>query len=89
MPDTVWMVTGTILMQQVQCRKIYWREKNGEWYYYDANGHLVMNQEMDINGRHYKFTENGDQFIEDGIQMEQILTIMRQMEAVQKIPESR
>ena len=29
------------------------------------------------------------QFIEDGIQMEQILTIMRQMEAVQKILESR
>ena len=69
-------------------QKNYWREKNGEWYYYDANGHLVMNQEMDINGRHYKFTENV-QFIEDGIQMEQILTIMRQMEAVQKIPESR
>ena len=40
-----------------------------------------MNQEMDINGRHYKFTEMV-QFIEDGIQMEQILTIMRQMEAV-------
>ena len=40
-------------------QKNYWREKNGEWYYYDANGHLVMNQEMDINGRHYKFTENG------------------------------
>ena len=35
------------------------RQKNGQSFYYDGEGHLVLNEELDINGKHYKFTESG------------------------------
>ena len=35
------------------------RQKDDTWYYYDENGYLVLNRELDINGKHYKFTGSG------------------------------
>ncbi len=35
------------------------REKDGNRYYYDENGCLALNREMDIAGKHYRFIGSG------------------------------
>lgn len=37
----------------------FWRKKDGDRYYYDANGHLVTNRTMVINGVTYRFSSSG------------------------------
>ena len=48
----MWMKTGKKYVSQ-------FRQKDDTWYYYDENGYLVLNRELDINGKHYKFTGSG------------------------------
>ncbi|WP_072525305.1 VanW family protein [Clostridium sp. Marseille-P3244] len=37
----------------------WFRQKGEDWFYYDENGCLVTNEELDINGEHYKFQSSG------------------------------
>ena len=36
-----------------------WREKEGQWYYYDGDGHLVVNKGYEIDDAWYFFTTSG------------------------------
>ena len=36
-----------------------WVQVGDDWYYMDANGAMVSNTEMVIDGRTYRFAENG------------------------------
>ena len=40
-------------------RKNYWRVKDGNYYYYNMNGHLYLNKGVKIEGYWYYFTANG------------------------------
>ena len=37
----------------------YWRQKNGQRYYYDADGHMYQNQGVEIGGYWYYFDNDG------------------------------
>ena len=37
----------------------YWRQKNGQRYYYDADGHLYLNTGVKIDGYWYYFDNDG------------------------------
>ena len=38
---------------------LYWRTKEGEQYYYNADGHLLLNVGVKIDGYWYYFDESG------------------------------
>ena len=41
----------------------WFRQKGAEWYYYDADGCMANNVELDIDGKHYKFTAGGAAYL--------------------------
>ena len=36
-----------------------WKKISGNWYFFEGNGHMVVNSSRTINGKSYRFDKNG------------------------------
>ena len=61
----------------------WFRQKGEERFYYDENGCLATNVELDINGEHYKFQSSGAAYVA-GMRQKAVDIIIQKMVAEQR-----